>query len=450
MDSSATIPALAPRPLGERHKLLVWLGDGDAVSVWKLPATGVVVVGRGAEASLGIRIDRPSISRQHARFTIEPGAIRLADLNSQNGTRVNGERLVSEAPLSYGDIISLGDVTAILAEDTSAAGDVPGNEAEQRFVFGDRTVLIADPAMKHVYTQLARLAKSELAVLVRGETGTGKDLAATALHLWSQRWDKPLVTINCAALPESIAESELFGYTRGAFSGADRDKQGLIESANGGTIFLDEIGDLSLALQGKMLRVLETKRLTRLGSVNERQVDIRVVAATHRDLEAGVKEGWFRQDLYYRVNVALVTLPPLRSRRRGLPLLAAQFLSQACQSLERSSATLSEAAMERLLAHDWPGNVRELKNLMDYLAAAVPDDVIAARHLRDRLGTPSAPIAAPAAGGLQPLVDSSREHERTSLEAALIAANGNRTKAARMLGVPLRTFMQKIKRHGLS
>jgi transcriptional regulator with PAS, ATPase and Fis domain len=313
--------------------------------------------------------------------------------------------------------------------------------------------------MKHVYTQLGRLARSELSVLVRGETGTGKELAATALHFWSKRWNQPLVTINCAALPESIAESELFGHTRGAFSGASNDKPGLIESANGGTVFLDEIGDLSLAVQGKLLRVLETRKLTRLGSVNERQVDIRVVAATHRDLETGVREGWFRQDLYYRLNVAMVALPPLRARKRDLPLLATRFLKDACQSLGRPQATLTDAAIARLLAYNWPGNVRELKNLMDYIAAASPDDVVAPEHLEARLGgggilaTPGlVPMtaAAPAGAGARSLADSTREHERASIEAALLQTNGNKTKAAKLLGVPLRTFMEKVKRHGLS
>jgi len=463
--SSTTTGALAPRPLGQRHRLLVWLGD--VVEEWKLPAEGDVLIGRGAEAF--VRIEAVAISRQHARLTIAPGSIRLRDLNSQNGTRVNGERLVSDRPLVYGDIISLGEITAILAEDADAgaaqktavrAAPPALVEDEQLFEFGDRTVLIADPAMKHVYTQLGRLARSELSVLVRGETGTGKELAATALHYWSKRWNQPLVTINCAALPESIAESELFGHTRGAFSGASNDKPGLIESANGGTVFLDEIGDLSLPVQGKLLRVLETRKLMRLGSVNERQVDIRVIAATHRDLEAGVRDGWFRQDLYYRLNVAMVALPPLRARKRDLPLLAARFLKDACQSLARPQATLTDTATARLIAYSWPGNVRELKNLMDYVAAASPDNVVGPEHLEGRLGgeagtiaTPGLlPMAAPAPANMaaRTLADSTREHERGSIEAALRQTNGNKTKAAKLLGVPLRTFMEKVKRHGLS
>ncbi|HET6280433.1 MAG TPA: sigma 54-interacting transcriptional regulator [Polyangia bacterium] len=463
--ASTTGPALAPRPLGERHRLLVWLGD--VVEEWKLPVEGDVLIGRGVEAF--VRIEMVAISRQHARLTLAPGSVRLRDLNSQNGTRVNGERLVNDRPLVYGDIISLGEITAILAEDSEPAG-VPkkaGRAAppaslddEQLFEFGDRTVLIADPAMKHVYTQLGRLARSDLSVLVRGETGTGKELAATALHFWSKRWNQPLVTINCAALPESIAESELFGHTRGAFSGASNDKPGLIESGNGGSVFLDEIGDLSLAVQGKLLRVLETRKVMRLGSVNERQIDIRVIAATHRDLETGVRDGWFRHDLYYRLNVALVALPPLRARKRDLPLLAARFLKDACQALGRPEASLTDDAMARLSAHGWPGNVRELKNLMDYIAAASPDNVVGPEHFEARLDAPggavatpglvAVPAAAPANAAARSLADSTREHERASIEAALRETNGNKTRAAKLLGVPLRTFMEKVKRHGLS
>ncbi|HEY0709186.1 MAG TPA: sigma 54-interacting transcriptional regulator [Polyangia bacterium] len=475
---SATGPGFGSQPLGERHRLLVWLGE--TAEVWKLPPSGNLLIGRGANADL--RIDFVTISRQHARMVIEPGVVRLSDLGSQNGTRVNGERVTSERQLQYGDIIGFGDTIAVFLEDSGAsAGPLremperstlpPEPTEEQSFQIGDRTVLVADPAMKHVYTQLGRLAQSDLSVLLRGETGTGKEVAAGALHAWSRRAKEPFIAINCAALPESIAESELFGHTRGAFSGATADRAGLIEAASGGTIFLDEIGDLSLPVQGKLLRVLETRRLTRLGSVQERPVDIRVVAATHRDLGVGVKEGWFRQDLFFRLNVAMVVLPPLRMRRRDIPLLANSFLQAACEHVGRPPLVMSDLAMERLQAYSFPGNVRELKNLMDYLAAAVPENVVTPEHLRDRLeGTSdyehTAPIdqlngpmggslggaVAPATGGvgaLQALVESTREHERKQIQAALAATGGNKTKAAKLLGVPLRTFMEKIKRLGL-
>ena len=454
----------SPPPLGQRHRLQVWLGE--AVTAWSLPAEGEVVVGRAQNAD--VRIEFFAISRRHARIVVRPDAVIISDLDSQNGTRVNGERLTGERSLIYGDIINFGEIRAVFSPDRGdreGAGAPPPDE--QLFEFGGKTVTVADAAMLHVYTQLARLAQSDISVLVRGETGTGKELAATALHFWSKRWERPLVTINCAALPESLAESELFGHVRGAFSGATDDKPGLLESASGGTVLLDEIGDLSLPVQGKLLRVLETRRLTRLGSVSEREIDIRVVAATHRDLDRGVKERWFRQDLFYRLNVALVTLPPLRMRRRELPILATRFLKLASTALHRSTPAISDAAMVRLSAHDWPGNVRELKNLMDYLAATVADDVIQPEHLRDRLiedggpsGEPSRKTPPPVMrstpppiravdGPVRPLSESVSEHERASIEAALATTGGNKTRAAKLLGVPLRTFMQKVKRHGI-
>ena len=460
---------------------MVW--QGETVSSWPLPSSGEVVIGRARDAD--VRIEFFAISRRHARMMVQPGRVVIADLDSQNGTRVNGERITEERVLAYGDIINFGEIRAVFTADQ---GDVGASHApqdavsdpapeEQLFEFGGKTVVVADSAMVHVYTQLARLAISDISVMVRGETGTGKELAATALHFWSRRWERPLVTINCAAMPESLAESELFGHVRGAFSGAAADKPGLLESAHGGTVLLDEIGDLSLPVQGKLLRVLETHRLTRLGSVTERPVDIRIVAATHRDLERGVKEKWFRQDLFYRLNVASVSLPPLRMRRRELPVLALRFLQRACAAIGRPVPLFSEAALARLSAHDWPGNVRELKNLMDYLAATATGGTILPADFADRLitdgslptdedrraeqvspseplpraGAPRAapPSSHPGEAPVRSLVDSVAEHERASIEAALVTTGGNKTRAAKLLGVPLRTFMQKVKRHGI-
>jgi two-component system response regulator AtoC len=455
-----TIPlADLSRPLGPRHLLLVW--SADAARTCRLPVRGTVVVGRAPEAE--VRIDSAAVSRQHARISVEPGAVQLVDLGSQNGTRVNGERLNGERPLVYGDLLTFGDVTCTLVADQgdAAAGAGAGAETavddgEKRIDLGDRAVVVADPAMRHVYTQLERLAPSELSVLILGETGTGKELAAAAVRFWSRRRDKPLVAINCAALPDTLAESELFGYERGAFSGAAAAKPGLLESAPGGTVFLDEVGDLSLAVQAKLLRVLEARRLTRLGSVTERPIDVRIVAATHRDLAAEVRAGRFREDLFYRLSVGVVRLPPLRARPRELPLLARRFLDEATTAQGRAPLSLGESAVARLRAHPFPGNVRELKNLMDYVAATVIEPVVGPEHLEPRLGSPGddpAPGAgSPAAGAgapFRPLGEANRDFERQSIAAALAATGGNKTAAAKLLGVPLRTLMDKIKRHGL-
>jgi DNA-binding NtrC family response regulator len=446
-----TIPlADLPRPLGPRHLLLVW--SADAARTCRLPLRGTVVVGRAPEAE--VRIDSAAVSRQHARISVEPGAVQVIDLGSQNGTRVNGERLNGERPLAYGDLLTFGDVTCTLVEDRAGV-EPTGDDGERRIDLGDRAVVVADPAMRHVYTQLERLAPSELSVLILGETGTGKELAAAAVRFWSRRRDKPLVAINCAALPDTLAESELFGYERGAFSGAAAAKPGLLESAPGGTVFLDEIGDLSLTVQAKLLRVLEARRLTRLGSVTERSIDVRIVAATHRDLAVEVRAGRFREDLFYRLSVAVVRLPPLRARPRELPLLARRFLEEATASQGRAPLSLSEAAVAQLRAYPFPGNVRELKNLMEYVAATVIEPVVGPEHLEARLGLPGAEpdaAAAPAPGAgapFRPLAEANRDFERQSIAAALAATGGNKTAAAKLLGVPLRTLMDKIKRHGL-
>jgi DNA-binding NtrC family response regulator len=447
-----TLPLVqVPRPLGPRHVLLVW--TGDVVRSCRLPARGAAIVGRAPEAE--VKIDSAAVSRQHASISVEPGAVLIVDLGSQNGTRVNGERLTAERALGYGDLVTFGDVTAMLAEDRGGAGDASSGEVaagERTIDFGDRTVVVADPAMGHVYTQLERLASSDLSVLILGETGTGKELAAGALRFWSRRRDKPLVAINCAALPDNLAESELFGYERGAFSGAAAAKPGLLESAPGGTVFLDEVGDLSLPVQAKLLRVLEARRLTRLGSVTERPIDVRLVAATHRDLAAEVRAGRFREDLFYRLSVAVVRLPPLRARPRELPLLARRFLDDATRAQGRPALLLGEGALARLRDHPFPGNVRELKNLMEYLAATVFEPEVRPEHLEARLGsaTPEADaVAAPPATSFRPLAEASRDFERQNIAAALVATGGNKTRAAKLLGVPLRTLMDKIKRHEL-
>jgi transcriptional regulator with GAF, ATPase, and Fis domain len=436
----------APRGLGRSHRLVVW--NGGVATPRALPASGQVTIGRTAPADL--IIDSATVSRAHARLTIDQRGVHLEDLGSLNATRVNGERVEEgERRLAYGDVILFGNVLAVLEEQPDQSGSSPPAAAEpppEGFLLqiGARKLVVADPVMQHVYSQLRRLAQSQLAVLIVGETGVGKDLAANALHAWSRRHAKPFVSINCAALPESLAESELFGHERGAFSGATRDKIGLLESASGGTAFLDEIGDLPPAIQPKLLRVIETQKVTRVGSVSERPIDVRIVTATHRDLRVEVDEGRFREDLYYRVGAAVVSLPPLRERPRELPLLVRRFLAEACAQLGRSELAVSDDAMARLLAHRWPGNVRELKNLMEYFAALVDGPLTGAQVAAD-LGRGA---AAGADTGGRSLRENKDEFERRHVEAALAASGGNKTQAAKMLQMPLRTLKWKLKRWG--
>ena len=314
---------------------------------------------------------------------------------------------------------------------------------------GEHQIVVAEPATTQLYALVERLARSEIPVLVRGETGAGKEVVAHALHAWSRRGTGPFVAINCAALPEQLAESELFGHERGAFSGAVAAKPGLLESARGGTVLLDEIGDMSLATQAKLLRALETRKITRLGSVEEREIDIRLVAATHRDLDADVASGRFRRDLYFRLGGGTIVLPPLRDRPRELVLLAEAFLARACAALDREPVALSSDAILELVAYAWPGNVRELKLVMEYLAAAEPGRVLTAAHVAHRLGgpAPALPPAAPATS--RPLREELEDLEQRRMREALDAHDGHQAHAAAALGMPLRTFVAKLKRYGI-
>lgn len=336
-------------------------------------------------------------------------------------------------------------------------------DAARTIELGEQQVLVADPAMLRVYELLSRIALSDLAVLIEGETGTGKELAALALHAYSPRRERRLVVLNCAALTETLVESELFGHVKGAFTGAGAHKTGLLEVAEGGSVLLDEIGELPLGTQAKLLRALGTKRITRIGDTSERSIDVRVVAATNRSLNDDAKSGRFRSDLFYRLSGAIVWLPPLRHRPRELALLARRFLADECQRLGRRTMQLSAASMDRLARHDWAGNVRELKNVMEFCAAAFDVPVLEPWHLGERLQSevesPSATRDEPTpkqrtrearpGSSFRPLDDEIRELERQRIEEALAETEGNQRRAAELLGIPLRTFATKLNQYGL-
>jgi DNA-binding NtrC family response regulator len=295
-----------------------------------------------------------------------------------------------------------------------------------------------------VYKQIALACASDAPVLVTGETGTGKELVARAVHRHGPRSDRPFVPVNCGAIPEGLLESELFGHLRGSFTGAVADKRGLFEEARGGTIFLDEIGEMSPALQVRLLRTLELGEVRPVGSARTLNVDVRVIAATHRDLERAAREGTFRQDLFYRLHVFSIRVPPLRERREDVPLLAAHFLA-AFASRGRGAAALTPAALAALAAHDWPGNVRELENTLERLAVEARGGTIDLADLPPALRERKAPLEEPLFSGLPSL----EEMEKRYLRHVLSALRGNRSRAAEVLGIDRRTLYRMAERFGI-
>ncbi|BAH75109.1 sigma-54-dependent transcriptional regulator [Solidesulfovibrio magneticus] len=322
------------------------------------------------------------------------------------------------------------------------------------------------PAMQELYKAIGRAAPTDATVLVRGESGAGKELVARAVYQHSLRADKPFLVINCVAIPETLLESELFGYEKGAFTGAAGRKVGKIEQANHGTVFLDEIGDMPMAIQAKLLRLLQEKNVERLGGRQVIPVDVRIIAATNRDLEAAVRQGQFREDLYYRLKVVTLALPPLRERPGDIPLLVRYFLSRHAREMGQSDPGVSPEAMAKLTAHDWPGNVRELGNVLKKALIFSRGAPLSPDEVRKALGAPLRQGAEAATGeDGDPIAETIRRELASGrdglfeelmdrfghmvIRLALEATGGNRSQAARLLGLSRPTLIAKIEKYGL-
>ncbi len=329
---------------------------------------------------------------------------------------------------------------------------------------GDRAPLVGgSPAMKAIYDILARVADSPSTVLITGESGTGKELIASALHRGSSRRDRPLIKVNCAAIPKDLVESELFGHEKGAFTGAVSAKPGRFELADGGTLFLDEIGEVPLEMQVKLLRALQESEFERVGGIKTLKVDVRLVAATNRDLAALIAEGRFREDLFYRLNVVPIALPALRERKEDIPLLVQHFIEKYDKRLGKHVERVEDEAMQLLLGYPWPGNIRELENLMErsvlfadgpeILASSLPE------ALRERTAGPPVPIAAvghigsisaPGGASMKEIVRQAQaELERELITRALEETGGNVTRAAKRLQISRKSLQVKMKDLGL-
>ncbi len=325
------------------------------------------------------------------------------------------------------------------------------SEAAERTIFG------RSPKIQELHGLIARVAPTDSTVLIQGESGTGKELVARALHAGSPRAGEAFVCVNCGAFTETLLESEMFGHVKGAFTGAVVDKKGLIEAADKGTFFLDEVSEMSPALQVKLLRMLEEREYTPVGATKSRKVDVRFIAATNRKLDEDVRTGRFREDLFYRLNVIPIRLPPLRERKGDIPILAGRFLSVYAKSMRSKVRTISDEAMDLLTRHDWPGNVRELENAIQRAVALAAGETIQAKDLDERIVRKAAPAGAAAgsAAGLDfpdsgvNLEERVEDLEKRYIQEALARTEGNLTRAAELLGISFRAIRYKVKRLGI-
>jgi transcriptional regulator with PAS, ATPase and Fis domain len=420
------------------HRLcLMVLADG-VVTTHALPATGRAIIGRTHDCA--IAIDSSEVSRQHAAIEVGGDRMWVEDLGSTNGTRVRDTVVErgGRVQITPGDSIELGSVIALL----QYLPEVPHREAAAA------GPVILDSAMVALYRVIDRLAVGTLPILVLGETGVGKEVVAEQLHARSPRRNKPLVRLNCAAFTEQLLESELFGHVRGAFTGATANKTGLLVSADGGTVFLDEVADLPLAIQAKLLRVLEAGDVLPVGALEPVRVDVRIVSATNADIGEAIEDGRFREDLYHRLAGATLVVPPLRERPSEILPIAQRFLHRAARRNNLPVGTLSPEAEQWIARHAWPGNVRELRNVMERALLLSGGGAIELAHLpaataADDTGPRRVVSIARSQDGADTSVDD-RDPDRAATLDALARCNGNQTRAARMLGIARSTLIKRL------
>jgi transcriptional regulator with PAS, ATPase and Fis domain len=424
------------------YELLV-TRDGAAFSV-PLPSQGELLIGRAEEAQ--VRLTGTGVSRRHATLRIGPSGIRIADLGSSNGTQLRGERLEpgTEHSVSLGESVLLGDFVLTLRPRRGAT-PLEDVRAELRDSGGDAMFVRVSRSMEALLRQTDPVARSKIPVLILGETGVGKDVLARSIHERSDRAQKPFLRLNCAALSEALLESELFGYEKGAFTGAAQAKPGLLLAASGGTVFLDEVGELPARLQPKLLQVLETQEILSLGSVRPKSIDVRFIAATNRNLGHDMASAAFRSDLYYRLAGFTALIPPLRERREDILPLAREFLRLAGESRGPGSRqSLSPSAESLLLEHSWPGNVRELRNVIERAVVICEGSQIGVEHVELTPFMAESSSVAPENGGLIAELSAKELEDRQRILDALTQCSGNQSKAAEKLGISRSTLINRL------
>jgi two-component system response regulator AtoC len=447
-DWETTLPVAALYSSAADHLRLVIVGD-ETAATHQLPALGTVSIGRSDEATISLH--DPAISRRHAVLHVGE-TLTLEDLGGVNGTYVRGIRVESGSKLEIGpgDVVEIG-ATLLIVQGKSRPKGTSGIAP----VLGERP-------MEAVNRLVDRIARSNLSVLLLGETGVGKGFIAGELHRRSNRVGS-LLQLNCAAFPENLLESELFGYEKGAFTGAVHSKRGLLESASGGTVLLDEVGELPMGMQPKMLRVLEEREVLPVGALKPRAVDVRFISATNRDLEAELTKGTFREDLFFRLNGISVEIPPLRKRISEIPVLAASFAADASRRSGFPARTVSSEALDALMQHRWPGNIRELRNMIERAVALSTGPVIEPKDLPlakmraararaargdddsriDLAGKSRADVAAQ--GRTDAADDSRNRHpERQRIVEVLDRCGWNQSRAAAELGISRQTLSARL------
>ena len=391
----------------------------------------------GTHSSNDLVLTDPAVSRFHCRIVREEGVWRLRDVGSLNGTRLDNVR-IRDADLQEESRITVGDsIVRVRVSADAKADSVPMMPA-----FG--SLAGQSVAMRKLFVLLEKVAASDINVLIEGESGTGKEVVATEIVQRGARAEKPFVIVDCGAISPNLVESELFGHVRGAFTGADRDRVGAFEAADGGSVFLDEIGELPLALQPKLLRALEAREIRRVGETRLRKVDVRVVSATNRDLEREVNKGRFREDLYFRLAVLSVRVPPLRERLDDLILLVRVFLSAL--GVPEAESLFPAAVLEELANHDWPGNVRELRNYVERSVVLQATSPAKRRPSQRPPGASSDDPTVPFKVAKDAAVDA---FERAYIASLLEAAAGNMSKAARTAGMDRMYLHRLVQKHGL-
>ncbi|NUP09209.1 MAG: sigma 54-interacting transcriptional regulator [Polyangiaceae bacterium] len=428
------IHANVPAPETRAIDLVVLTGPDAGKRVRVAGGSARIGTNRGNELCLTDR----AVSRIHCEIAVRRGAVTLRDAGSTNGTFVDGRR-VRDIDLTDGSVVRLGE-TSIRIEPAPAAASTP---AQPRDRFGELVGSSAE--MQRLYSMLERVAQTDSTVLVLGETGTGKEVVARSIHDGSARARAPFVTLDCGAIPESLIESELFGHVRGAFTGASTDRRGVFEEADGGTLFIDEIGELPLMMQPKLLRALEARRIRRVGANTYVPINVRVIAATHRSLYQSVNHGTFRDDLYYRLAVVELEVPPLRARIEDIPVLAAHFLEQ----LTGSPATPSPEMLSTLAGRSWKGNVRELRNVIERSLSLGWDATAASlrpQPLQEGPAHASIPTHLPLKEARVAWVE---QFETVYVRALLERSHGNVTRAAAMAGVNRRFLQRMMARLGI-